>query len=49
LGTYLGPENADLAALITVLVRERVDLTTLPELEGKAYVWAVLTGIIEGI
>lgn len=45
----LGPENADIAELIQVLVKERVDLAVLPEIEGKAYVFAVLAGVEGGL
>jgi len=49
LESYLGPENADLAALIVVMFKERVDLTQLPELQGKAYVFAFLAGVEGGL
>ncbi len=49
LTTYLGPENADIAALLVVMFKERVDLTTLPQVEGNAYVAAFLTGVEGGL
>lgn len=49
LGTFLGPDNKDIADLIVVLVKERVDLTQIPEIQGKAYVWSVLEGVAQGL
>lgn len=46
---FVGPENADIADLIAALVRERVDVTQIPEIEGKAYVFAVLAGVERGL
>lgn len=49
LGDFLGPENKDISDLIIVLVNERVDLKQIPEIQGKAYIWAVLSGIEGGL
>jgi hypothetical protein len=49
LGDFLGPENKDISDLIVVLVKERVDLTLMPEIQGKAYVFAVLDGVQGGL
>jgi len=46
---FLGPDNADIAALIVALVQERVNVAQLPEMEGKAYVFAVLAGVERGL
>jgi hypothetical protein len=46
---FLGPENKDISDLIKVLIAERVDLTQVPEIQGKAYIWAVLEGIQGGL
>lgn len=46
---FFSPKDQDIADLIGTLLQERVDLTVLPELEGKAYVWAVLDGIEGGL
>jgi len=46
---FLGPENADIAALIVALVQVRVDVAQLPEMEGKAYVFGVLAGVERGL
>lgn len=46
---FLGPENADIAALVAALVQERVDVGRLPEMDGKAYVFAVLAGVERGL
>jgi hypothetical protein len=49
LPTILGPKYADIAALIVVLAKERIDVTQIPEIEGKAYLWAILTGVEGGL
>jgi hypothetical protein len=49
LDTFFSPEDADIAALVKVLIIERVDLTALPELEGREYVSAILLGIEGGL
>lgn len=49
LDTILGPEYADIAALIVVLTKERIDVAQLPEIEGKAYMFAILDGVEGGL
>ena len=46
---FFAPEDADIAELIGTLIQERVDLRAAPELEGKAFIWAVLEGIRGGL
>ena len=46
---FFAPEDADIAELIGTLLQERVDLTALPEMDGKAYIWGVLEGIKGGL
>ena len=49
LGSFLGEENKDISDMIVVLLAERVDLTLVTEMEGKAYVFAVLAGVEGGL
>ena len=49
LPAFLGPENKDISDFIVVMVQERVDLRLLTEMEGKAYVFAVLAGVEGGL
>jgi hypothetical protein len=49
LGNYLGPENKDIADLMVVLIKERVDLSQLPEVQGKEYLKSMLAGIAGGL
>ena len=44
LPSYFGPENQDVAMLLAVLLKERVDFSQLTELQGKEYFLAVLAG-----
>ena len=49
LGSFLGEENKDISDLIVTLLAERVDLSLVTEMEGKAYVWAILAGVEGGL
>lgn len=49
LAIFLGPENADIAALLVVIFKERVNLTQLTEIQGKEYLHNFLTGIEGGL
>lgn len=49
LPSYFGPENQDVAVLLAVLLKERVDFSQLTELQGKEYFLAVLAGLEGGL
>lgn len=45
----LGPENADIAALLVLVLSNRVDLTEFPPEEARVYLEAVLDGAHRGL
>lgn len=49
LSSYLGPENEDIALLVAVLVKERVDFSQMPEAVSNEYLTAILLGVEKGL
>ena len=49
LSSYLGPENSDIAALLVLMIHDRVQLQNIPTTEQRPYILAVLTGVEAGL